>query len=105
MLLALADGLAFSFPITLVAYNVLQIFIGIDVFTAYNFGCIGNDIFRKTDLPGYFYGKRTSGITYLELEECLHQVAVVQHSSVHYTFMVFGKMLQILVVCSDNTER
>ena len=32
-------------------------------------------------------------------------MAVVQHGSIHYSFMVFGKVLQILVVSSNNTER
>ena len=40
------DILTFGFPIALVANDVLQILVGIDVFTTYNFGCIGDDFFR-----------------------------------------------------------
>ena len=32
-------------------------------------------------------------------------MAVVEHGAIHYTFVVFGKMLQVLVVCGDDTER
>jgi len=32
-------------------------------------------------------------------------MAVVKHGAVDYAFMVFCKMLQILVVCSNNAER
>ena len=46
MLFALADGLAFAFPISLVAHNVLQIFVGIDVFAADNLRSVGDYIFR-----------------------------------------------------------
>ena len=57
LLFTLADVLALGFPIALVAYDVLQILVGIDVFATHDFGCIGNDFFRQTDLAGNFYGK------------------------------------------------
>ena len=31
-------------------------------------------------------------------------MAVVKHGSVHYSFMIFGKMFQILVVGGDDSE-
>ena len=31
-------------------------------------------------------------------------MAVIKHSSIHYSFMVFGKMLQILIVSGDDSE-
>ena len=31
-------------------------------------------------------------------------MTVVKHGSVHYSFMIFGKMFQILVVGSDDSE-
>ena len=32
-------------------------------------------------------------------------MAVVQHGSVHHSFVIFGKMLQILVVSGNHAER
>ena len=57
MLFALPDSLTFAFPITFVAYNILQVLVGIDVFTAYNFRSIGDYIFRQSDFTGNLYGK------------------------------------------------
>ena len=57
LLFPLADVLALGFPVTLVAYDVLQILVGIDVFATHDFGCIGDDFLRQTDLTGDFHGK------------------------------------------------
>ena len=57
LLFTLADVLALGFPIALVANDVLQILVGIYVFATHDFGCIGYDFFRQTDLASYFYGK------------------------------------------------
>ena len=51
-------------PVTLVTYNILKIFVGIDIITTYNTGGILNDILRQTYLPGYLNGKRAAGIAY-----------------------------------------
>ena len=83
----------------------MQVLIGIDVFAAHNFRGIGDDIFGQTYLAGNLYSERTARIAYLQLEQCLHQMAVIEHGAVYYTFVVFGKMFQILIVCGDDTER
>ena len=105
VLFTLAYCLAFALPIAFVAHNVLQVLIGIDVFTAHNFRGIGDDIFGQTYLAGNLYSERTARIAYLQQEQCLHQMAVIEHGAVYYTFVVFGKMFQILIVCGDDTER
>ena len=46
LLLALMDIGALVFPVTLVAHDVLKVFVGIDIFTSYDFRSICNDIFR-----------------------------------------------------------
>ena len=32
-------------------------------------------------------------------------MTVVEHGTIHNTFMVLGKVLQVLVVCSDDGKR
>jgi len=103
LLLLLADILPLGLPVSLVAYNVLQIFVALYVFTAHNFRCVGNHLFGQAYFTGNLYGKRTARITYLQLEEGLHLVAVVEHGAVYNAFVVFGKMLQILIVSSDDS--
>ena len=104
LLLTLPDILTFSLPVTLVAHDVLQVLVTLNVFAAHNFRRIGNDIFGQTYLAGYLDGKRTARIAYLQLEKRLHQVAVVEHGSVHDSFVVLGKVFQILIMSRDNTE-
>ena len=77
LLFALADVLALGFPITLVAHDVLQILVGIDVFAAHDFRSIGYYFLGQTDFAGNLHGERTSWVANLKLEEGLHQVAVV----------------------------
>ena len=101
---ALTDILAFSLPVTLITDNVLQILVTLDVFAAHDFRCIGDDILGQAYLTGNLHSKRTARITYLQLEKGLHQVTVVKHGTVHHTFMVFGKMFQVLVMGRNDTE-
>ena len=46
VLFPLTDSLTFSFPVTLVAHNVLKVFVCIDIFASYDFRSICDDIFR-----------------------------------------------------------
>ena len=105
LLLALADGLAFVFPIALVAHDVLQVFVRVDVVAPHDGGGIGYYILGQAYFAGDLYGKRASGITYLELEERLHQVSVVEHGAVDHSLVVLGKMLQVLIVGGDDAKR
>ena len=105
LLFPFPDVLALGFPVTLVAYDVLQILVGIDVFATHDFGGIGNHFLRQTDFTGNFYSKRATRIADLQLEERLHQVAVVKHGTVHHSLVCIRKMLQILVVGGDDSKR
>ena len=82
----------------------MQVFVALDVFASHNFRGVGNYFFRESDFPGNFHGERASRIANLQLEEGTHFVAVVEHGSVHHAFVVFGKMLQVLVVGGDNSK-
>ena len=53
----LADVLSLRFPVTLVAYNVLQILVTLYIFAAHYFRGIGNDLFRQSDFAGNLYSK------------------------------------------------
>ena len=44
-------------------------------------------------------------MTYGELEQGLHLMAVVEHCAVDYAFVVISKMLQVLVVGGNDTKR
>lgn len=72
VLLPLADRLAFPFPVTFVAHDILKIFVGIDVLAPYNFRGVSDYIFRQSDFPCDLYSKGASRVTDLQLEECLH---------------------------------
>ena len=83
----------------------MQVFVALDVLAAHYLRGVGNDILRQTYLSGYLDRERTARVAYLQLEEGLHQMAVVQHGAVHHSFVVFGKVLQVLVVGGDDAER
>ena len=104
LLLLLADVLSLGLPVSLVAYDVLQILVALDIFTAHNLRCIGNHLFGQTNLAGYLYGKRTARIANLQLKESLHLMAVIEHGSVDDTLVVFCKVFQVLVMSSDDSE-
>ena len=97
------DGLAFTLPVTFVACNVQQVLIGIDIILTYNLCGIGNYLLGNAYLSGYLDSKATTRVANLQLEESLHTMAVVKHSSVYYARGIFGKVLQVLVVGGDNT--
>ena len=96
--------LTLVFPIAFVAHNVLQIFIALYIFGTYNLRRVSYHLFRDSCLPGDFNGKRRAGLTYGELEQGLHVVAVVKHCAVYYIVVAVGKVLQILIVCCNNSE-
>ena len=104
VLLVLVDGLALAFPVTFVAYDVLQVFVALDIVLAYNVGGVLDDFLRQTGLAGYLDGKRGTGLTDTELEQGLHLVTVVEHRTVDNTLVVVGEMLQVLIVGGNHAE-
>ena len=52
LLLAAADVLSLVFPVTLVADNVLEILVHVDIIAAHLLGCFGDDVVRQADLAG-----------------------------------------------------
>ena len=57
LLLAAADVLSLVFPVTLVADNVLEILVHVDIIAAHLFGGFGNDIVRQADFAGDLDGE------------------------------------------------
>ena len=103
-LLVLVNGLTLAFPIALVAHDVLQVLVTLDIVRPDNLRCIIDNFLRDTGFAGYLYGKARTRLTNRQLEQRLHLMAVVEHGSVHHTGMVFGKVLQILIVGGDDAE-
>ena len=100
----LMDGLSLAFPVTLVAHDVLQILVALDVLRTHNLRRIFNHFLGDACLAGNFDGKRRAGLSDGQLVEGLHLMAVVEHGPIDHAFMVVGKMLQVLIVGGDDTE-
>ena len=96
--------LSFVLPVALVAADVLQILVGRHIFAPHDVGCLGNDLFGQTYLACYLDGKRAAGVAYAQLEQRLHLLAVVEHGSVHYTLSILCILLEVLIVCGDDSE-
>ena len=96
------DGLAFALPVALVAHDVLQIFVALYVVGAYYLAGVVDHLFGQSYLAGYLNGERTSRLTYLQLEQSLHLMAVVEHRTIDHTLVAVGEMLQVLIVGGDD---
>ena len=105
LLLMLMNALAFLLPIALVADDVLQILVGVDVVLADDFAGILDHLLGDAGLSGYLDGKRAARIADGKAEERLHQLAVVEHGAVHDALRLLGEVLQVLVVGGDDAER
>ena len=57
LLFAAADVLPLVFPVTLVADNVLEILVHVDIIAAHLFRGFGNDIVRQADFAGDLDGE------------------------------------------------
>ena len=92
----LVDGLALAFPVALVAHDILQVFVALDIVLTYDVGGVFDHLFGDTRLAGDLDGKRRAGLSDGELEEGLHLMTVVEHRTVHHAWMVLRKVLQVL---------
>ena len=95
--------LALVLPIAFVAHNILQVLVTLDIFRTNDVSCITDYLFGQTNLAGNLYGETAAWSTNGKLEQSLHLVAVVEHRTVHHTFVVFCKVLQILIVGGYHT--
>ena len=93
LLLLRMYGLALTLPIALVANDVQKVLVGIHVVLAHKVGGICDNFLGDTYLARYLYGKGTAWIAYLQLEQSLHLVSVVEHGPVYHTVVCIGKML------------
>ena len=55
--LMLMYGLALALPVSLVAHNVLQIFVALYVLRTHDVAGVAYHLFGQTSLAGYLYGK------------------------------------------------
>ena len=99
--LLLTDILPFAFPVPFIAYDILQVFVHIDIIRSDVRGSVGYHVLGQTDLACDLYGERATRVSDRKLEQGLHQMAVVQHGTVYDTLRILGEMLQILVVGRD----
>ena len=104
LLLLLADVLALLLPVALVAHDVLQVLVALDIVVAYDVRGIGNDLLGKPYLAGNLHSKRATRLPNLELEEWLHLGAVVEHGAVDDALVVLGKLLEVMVVRGDDAK-
>ena len=98
------DILALVLPVTAVTHDIKQILVHIDIVAAHNLARLVDDLLRQPSLAGNLDGKRTARITYRQLEQGLHALAVIEHRSVDHAVGFVGKMLQILVVGGYHTH-
>ena len=77
LFLLLVYLLPLAFPVALVAHNVLQVFVALDIVGAHYLAGVSDHFLRYAGLASYLYGKRTARTPYLQLEKGAHLVAVV----------------------------
>ena len=102
VLLALMHVLTLVLPIALVAYDVLQVFVALDIVRTNDFACLLDHLVRNARLAGYLYGERRTRLSDSKLEERSHLVSVVQHGTVGYAVVRVGVMLEVLIVSGDD---
>ena len=99
--LLLTDILPFAFPVPFIAYDILQVFVHIDIIRSAFAEASAITSSGRPILRAISTAKELPGISDRKLEQGLHQMAVVQHGTVYDTFRILGEMLQILVVGRD----
>ena len=104
-LFVLVNGLTLTLPVALVAHDVLQVLVALYVFRAHDVRCVLDDLLGDARLAGYLDGKAGAWLSDAQLEQGLHLMTVVEHGAVDDALVVVGKMLQVLVVGSDDAKR
>ena len=103
--LLLVHLLPLVLPVAFVAHYVEQIFVAVHIVLPHYLRGVVYHILRDADLAGYLDGERTARLAYLEAEERLHLLPVVEHGAVHHSRMAVGVALQVLVVGGDDAVR
>ena len=94
--------LPFLFPVTLVANDVLKVFVALNIVGPYNVFGLMYHLFRQSRLACYLNCKRASGPSYGQLKQRAHLMTVIKHRAVDDTVVRIGKMLQVLIVCCNH---
>ena len=64
VLLVLVNGLALSLPVSLVAHDVLQVFVALNIVASHYIACILYHLFGNACFSGYLDGERRAGLSY-----------------------------------------
>ena len=104
VLFLVVHGAALVFPIVLVAYDVLDIFLAHHVIASHELFRLLYEVGRQSYFAGNLQGKGTARRAEGEGEEGLQLLAVVEHRAGHYARSVRGVLLEILIVRGDNAE-
>ena len=96
------NGLSFLFPVSLVADNILQIFVALNIIRTHNVGSLTNHLFRQSRLACYLNSKRASRPSDGQLKQWAHLMSVIKHSAIGYTVVRIGKMFEVLIVCCNH---
>ena len=100
----MTNALTLALPIAFVSNDVLQVLIHIDVVRTYGLTHLADDLFGKAYLAGYLDGEGATWTTDRETEKRAHLVAVIKHRPIDKPRMLLCVGLEILVVCSDDSE-
>ena len=96
--LALVHTLSFVLPVAFVAYYVLQILVALNVVRPYDGARLAYHLIGYARLARNLYRKRRTGLTYCQLKQRSHLMAVVQHGTIGNAVVRVGIMLQVLIV-------
>ena len=96
------DLLALLLPVALVAADVLQVLVHVDVVGADDLLGLIDDVARQADLVGDLEGERRARASQLEAEQGPHLAAVVEHGTVDDAGCLVGEELQVGVVGGDD---
>ena len=96
--LALVHTLSFVLPVAFVAYYVLQILVALYIVRPYDGARLAYHLIGYARLACNLYRKRRTGLTYCQLKQRSHLMAVVQHGTIGYAVVRVGIMLQVLIV-------
>ena len=97
--------LALVLPISLVAYDVLKVFVALDIVRTNDFACFLYHLVRNARLTGYLDGERRTRLSDGKLEERSHLMPVVEHGTVGDAVVRVGVMLEVLIVSGDDAPR
>ena len=96
------NGLSFLFPVSLVADNILQVFVALNIIRTHDISSLTNYLFRQSRLACYLNSKRASRPSNGQLKQRAHLMSIIKHSAIGNTVVRIGKMFEVLIVCCNH---